>query len=190
MIYGYVRVSTKGQALNGNSIEAQTEELKKHGCTKIYSDKCSGAKMSRPEFDKLLEVLEEGDTLMSCKLDRIARNSTDGYEVIKGLLARGVSVHVLNMGVIDDSITGRLILQIMLAFAEFERSMIRERMLEGKAVAKQKEGYSEGRPPKYTKAQLELAMSLLENCSYSEVERMTGISKSTLVREKRKKKDA
>ena len=144
-------------------------------------------KTHRPELNKLLEVIQSGDTLIITKIDRIARTATEGFELVQTLLERGVSVHVLNMGLIDQSPTGKLILHIMLAFAEFERDMIVERTSEGKAIAKanaeaQGKKFFEGRPQKFSKEQKEHALKLLENYSYTEVVKMTGISKSTLIR--------
>ena len=88
--------------------------------------------------------------LIVMKLDRIARTATSGFETVKELLDHGVAVHVLNMGLVDNTPTGRLILQIMLNFAEFEREMIKERTAAGKAIARQKPGYKEGRPKQIT----------------------------------------
>jgi DNA invertase Pin-like site-specific DNA recombinase len=89
------------------------------------------------------------------------------------------------MGILDDSPAGKLIRNIFLAFAEFERDMIITRTQEGKAVAKTKPGYTEGRPKEYTPEQLRHAVELLETNSYKQVEAMTKISKSTLQRAKR-----
>ena len=105
---------------------------------------------------------------------------------LKELFENGIKVHVLNMGFVEDTPTGRLILSVMLAFAEFERDMIVERTQEGKAIAKQNPDFREGRPKKYGKKQIEHALKLLENNSYKQVEDKTGISKSTLIRAKRK----
>jgi len=179
--YGYARVSTVHQDL-----EAQIQELEKEGCDIIYKEKFTGTKKDRPEFQKLLSVLEEGDTLVVTKLDRFARSAADGMEIIKRLFERGIKVHVLNMGLVEDTPTGRLILNIMLAFAEFERDMIIERTQEGKAIAKQKPDFREGRPKKFSKKQIEHALKLKETHSYKQVEEMTGISKSTLIRAKKK----
>ena len=74
MIYGYARVSTKGQAKDGNSLEAQERALKEAGANEIYIDAFTGTKTDRPEFDKLMERIEEGDTLIVTKLDRFARS--------------------------------------------------------------------------------------------------------------------
>lgn len=188
MKYGYARVSTKGQAKDGNSLEAQEIALRKEGATIIYMDAFTGTKSHRPELDKLLAILQEGDTLIITKLDRIARSTIQGIELIQSLLDRGIKVHVLNMGLMDNSPTGKLIRNIMLAFAEFERDMIVERTSEGKAIAKQDPDFKEGRPKKYNNKKINHALQLLETYSYRQVEEITGISKSTLVRAKRELK--
>ncbi len=185
MIYGYARVSTKGQAKDGNSLEAQENALRSAGAIEIYSDAFTGTKSHRPELDKLMAVMRSGDTLVVTKLDRIARSATQGIELIQSLLDKGVVVHVLNMGLMDNTPTGKLIRNIMLAFAEFERDMIVERTQEGKAIAKQNKDFREGRPKKYSKVQINHAVSLLKDYSYKQVEQMTGISKSTLIRARR-----
>lgn len=124
MIYGYARVSTKGQSRYGASLEVQEEQLRKFGADAVYSDVYTGAKTDRPELTKLLEVMEEGDTFMVTKLDRIARSIGEGVTFFDALNERGITVHVLNMGVIDNSPSGRLVRNIMLSFAEYERDMI------------------------------------------------------------------
>ncbi|MBQ4059798.1 MAG: recombinase family protein [Lachnospiraceae bacterium] len=186
MIYGYARVSTKGQAKDGNSLEAQEIALRSAGATEIYADAFTGTKANRPELDKLLAVMRSGDTMVVTKLDRIARSATQGIALIQSLLDRGIVVHVLNMGLMDNTPTGKLIRNIMLAFAEFERDMIVERTQEGKAIAKQNPDFKEGRPKKFSRVQINHALDLLNEYSYKQVEQMTGISKSTLIRAKRK----
>lgn len=186
MIYGYARVSTKGQAKDGNSLEAQEIALRSAGAIEIYADAFTGTKANRPELDKLLTVMQSGDTMVVTKLDRIARSATQGIALIQSLLDRGIVVHVLNMGLMDNTPTGKLIRNIMLAFAEFERDMIVERTQEGKAIAKQNPDFKEGRPKKFSKVQINHALDLLSEYSYKQVEQMTGISKSTLIRAKRK----
>ena len=149
MRYGYGRVSSKGQALNGNSLEDQENKLMEAGCDEIVLEAFTGTKMERPKFSALLEKLEPGDTLIVTKLDRFARTASDGVKVIKELMARGVAVHVLNMGLVEDTPTGRLILNILLAFAEFERDNIVERLADGREVAKENNpDYKEGRKSK------------------------------------------
>lgn len=181
MKFGYARVSTVHQDL-----ESQLQQLKKENCDEIFTEKISGTRKERPEFQKLLSKLKDGDTLVVTKVDRFARNTQNALEIIQDLFNCGVRVHILNMGIIENTPTGKLIFSIFSAFAEFERDMIVERTQEGKAIARKKQGYREGRPKKYTKEQLHLAMELLKENSFTQVERMTGISKSTLTREKRK----
>ena len=192
MIYGYARVSTKGQAKDGNSLESQIELLKDNGAVEIYSDSFTGTKSDRPEFSKLLQKLESGDTLIVTKLDRFARSMSQGSELVNELLNRGIKVNILNIGVMDNTPASKLIRNIFFSLAEFERDMIIERTQEGKAIAKQKEGFKEGRPKKYTVKQLENALSMLTinggRYSYKEVEEITNISKSTLIREVKKRR--
>ena len=187
MIYGYARVSTRGQARDGNSLEAQENALRGAGATEIFSDAFTGTKSERPELQKLLGKIQEGDSLIVCKLDRLARSVIQGINLIEGLLSRGISVEVLNLGKMDDSPNGKLMRQVMLAFAEFERDLIVARTQEGKAIAKQRPDFREGRPPVYGRSQKEHALELLKTHSYGQVERLTGISKSTMVRFKREK---
>lgn len=187
MIYGYARVSTKGQAKDGNSLEAQEKVLREAGAVEIYKDAFTGTKQHRPELDKLLAIIKPGDKLIVTKLDRVARSVTKGIELVDTLLNKGVTVHILNMGTMDNTTTGKLIRNIMFSFAEFERDMIVERTQEGKSIAKQNPDFREGRPRVHKRAQIEHALELLETRSYKQVEELTGISKSTLVRAKRKK---
>ena len=136
----------------------------------------------------MLSQLNEGDTLVVTKLDRLARNTREGIEVIEKLFAKNVKVHVLNVGLLENTTMGRFFLTTLLAVAEMERNLIIERTQEGKAIAKQRAGFKEGRPKKYTKKQLDHALKLLETNSYKEVEALTNISVATLARERRKRK--
>lgn len=148
MIYGYARVSTVKQKRDGNSLEDQTAKLKEHGAAEIYVDAFTGTKMDRPKLKELLAVLKEGDTLIATKLDRLSRSASQGIALVDELSARGVTVHILNMGVIDNTPTGKLIRNIFFAFAEFERDMIVERTQEGKAIARMRDDFKDGRPRK------------------------------------------
>ena len=189
MVYGYARVSTKGQAKDGNSLEAQETALRNAGATEIFKEAFTGTKKHRPQLDKLLSVLKDGDMLVVTKLDRVARSATQGIELVQSLIDKGVTVNVLNMGVMDNTPAGRLIRTVMLAFAEFERDMIVERTQEGKAIAKQNPDFREGRPRKFNKKQIEHAMELLDTHSFRQVEEMTGISESTLHRRVRERRE-
>ena len=187
MIYGYARVSTKGQAKDGNSLEAQEKALRESGANEIYVDAFTGTKTDRPEFDKLMDRIQKGDTLIVTKLDRFARSMTQGSELVSDLVEKGIKVYILNIGVMDNTPSSKLIRNVFFAFAEFERDMIVERTMEGKVIAKQNPDFREGRPKKYSRKQIEHALELLESNSYKQVEDMTGISKSTLIRAKKKR---
>lgn len=191
MIYGYARVSTKGQERDGNSLEEQKERLIQEGVQEenIYCEAYSGAKADRPVFNELIEKLEEGDKLIVTKLDRFCRDTKDGLGYIDKLMKKGVKIHILNMGLIEDTPIGKMIVTNLLAFAEFERAMILERTQTGKAQAKKNNpNFKEGRPKKYSKEKMDMAIELLNSKSYKEVEKLTGISKSTLIRENNKRK--
>lgn len=133
MIYGYARVSVSTVY---QDLESQIQALQQEGCDKIFQDKLTGTNKNRPQLVQLLDIIQEGDTLIVTKLDRLARSALDGIETIRELFEKGVRVHILNMGLVEDTPTGRLIFNVMLAFAEFERSMIVESTQEGKAISK------------------------------------------------------
>ena len=191
MIYGYARVSTVGQSINGSSLEEQVAVLTEYGCNQIITEAYTGKTVDRPQFTALLSKLQSGDTLVVTKLDRFARSTVEGVQTVRDLFARDVKVHILNIGLIENTLSGNLILTVFLAFAEFERGMILERTQNGKALAKMQPGFREGRPPKYKPAQINHALELLgSGLSYRQVENMTGISKSTLVRAKRTKRQS
>lgn len=181
-------MSTATQGRDGNSLEDQVAALEKYGCQEIVKEAFTGKTMDRPQFLRLLDNLKEGDTLVVCKLDRFARTAIEGVQTVRTLFERGIRVHILNMGLIENTLTGNLILTVMLAFAEYERGMIVERTQTGKAVAKQDPNFKDGRPKKYTPQQLSLALDLLgQGKTYRQITEMTGISKSTLIRARRVK---
>ena len=190
MIYGYCRVSTQSQ-LDGYGLEVQKGEiLDRYPEAKIYEEQYSGKTSDRPIFNEVFDLLRPNDTLVVCKLDRFCRNVKEGLESIERLKDKGVRIHILNMGLIEDTAMGKLIITNLLAFAEFERNLIIERTQSGKAVAKLKEGYKEGRPKKYSDDRLNEAMKLINNgMSYKSVANLTGISKSTLLRFKKRIKE-
>ena len=142
------------------------------------------SKMERPIFTKLINQLKENDTLVVSKLDRFARTTIEGIKVVEELFKRKISIHILNVGLLEDTPMGRFFLTTMLAVAELERNMIIERTQSGKELARQDPNFKDGRPPKYTQEELYNALILLQTHSYSQVIKATGISKSTLIRAK------
>ena len=188
MIYGYARISAKVQ-LKGNSLEEQKNELRKNGCQVIVEEQFTGKTTARPKFeDLILNQLKPGDTLVVTRLDRLARNVTEGVSTIRSLFNKNVRVHVLNVGLLENTAMGNFFITTLLAVAELERCMILERTAAGKEIAKTREGFKEGRPP-IARAKIELALKLLENHSYKKVADMTGISVATLARYRRKRQD-
>lgn len=188
MIYGYARVSTAQQ-----DYATQIADLKKAGVTKIFKDKYTGTTANRPEFDKLITSIKDGDTLIVTKLDRLARNTQDALNIVKKMNTEGVILRVLNIGTIDNSPSGRLIFTVFSAFAEFERDLIVSRTQEGKAWAKANNpNFHDGMPRKYTKEQIDFAWKLhtQNHMSYSEISKKLGISKATIYRRFRELRNA
>ena len=173
MVYGYARVSTMGQARDGNSLEAQMSALRQAGAERIYRDVYSGKPERRPQLDRLMKVIEYGDKLIITRLDRIARSLIQGVQLLETLSEMDVIVEVLNMGVIDDTPTGKLIRNIMLSFSEFEHDLIVQRTQEGKAIARQNADFKDSHPKKFSKVQLNHSLELLETHSYKQVEKLT-----------------
>ena len=184
MVFGYARVSTVSQAITGSSLEDQVRLLHEAGVPdeNIFSESYTGTTVERPQLQSLLSRLQEGDKLVVTKLDRFARTAVEGGAIVKNLHEHGVTIHILNMGLADNTPMGRLMVTMLLAFAEFERDQIVERTQGGR----KRTGHLGGRPKRYSNAQRNLAMRLLdEGHSYRMVEESTGISKSTLLRERR-----
>ena len=179
-IYGYARVSTAQQ-----DYATQIEDLKRAGATKIFKDKYTGTTADRPEFDKLMAKIKNGDTLIVTKLDRLARNTQDALNIVKKMNAEGVILRVLNIGTIDNSPSGRLIFTVFSAFAEFERDLIVSRTQEGKAWAKANNpNFHDGMPREYDQEQINFAWKLhtQDHMSYSEISKKLGMSKATIYR--------
>lgn len=160
-VYGYARVSTIKQENNGNSLEAQSEQLTAAGAERIYSETYTGTQSNRPQLEQLFNMVKAGDTIIFTKVDRIARSIQAGLEIVQRFQNLNVTVRVLQMGKEDvtfnASPTGKLMFNMFLAFAQFERDMIVERTREGKRIAAMDPNWRDGRPKKYTDALLETA---------------------------------
>lgn len=183
MDYGYARVSTTGQSLG-----EQVDKLKEVNILEgnIFAEKFTGTKVDRPQFNKLMDRLNAGDTLHITKLDRLARNTREALTIIEKLMEKDISINVLNLGKIENTSIGKLIYTILLSVAELERDMIVERTQAGKEYAKKNNpNFKEGRPKRELTGQHLHAIELLEENSYTQVEEMTGFSRSTLQRIKK-----
>lgn len=188
MKIGYARVSTVGQDLEG-----QIETLQAEGCENIYKDKFTGTSAKRPEFQEMLKALRAGDTLVVTKLDRLARNTKEGIEIVQDLFSRDIKVHVLNVGLLENTSMGQFFLTTMLAVAELERNMIVERTSEGRIRAK-KQGKHMGRPSR-PKKDIERAMKLFNEretngMSVNDIVELTKVPRATIYVEARKRKAA
>jgi DNA invertase Pin-like site-specific DNA recombinase len=145
---GYVRVSSVGQN--------EVRQLDGVELDKTFTDKCSGKDTARPQLHAALDYLRDGDVLIVHSMDRLARNLDDLRKIVTGLTARGVQVQFAKEGLLftgEDNAMSNLLLNVMGAFAEFERSLIRERQREGIALAK-KAGVYTGRKPSLTPAEM------------------------------------
>lgn len=183
MKFAYARVSTRKQVRDGNGLDEQIAKLKAAGYDELVVEEFTGSSTNRPAFDSLIQRLSSGDSLIVTKLDRIARSTAQGSALISDLLNKGIIVHILNMGRIDNTPTGKLITNILLAFAEYERDMIIERTQAGKEIARTKEGFRDGRPPIDPKRKKFAADLILnQHYSYKQAERLTGLSQSTIAR--------
>ena len=156
MKIGYARVSTEDQKLT-----VQLEQLDRAGCKKIFREKLSGAQRQRPELDRLLEHLREGDTVVVWKLDRLARSTRDLLEIVARIREAGALFQSLSEPWADTtSPAGKMIMTVFAGIAEFERDLIRERTGAGRIHAKNR-GVRFGRPPKLNPEQQHLAIRLL-----------------------------
>ena len=145
MFIGYARTSTTDQHAG---FEAQLVELKAYGCERMYQEQVS-AVASRKELERAIDMLREGDKLVVTKLDRLARNVMHMGELLQQIEAKGAGLVILSLGseTVDTSTaTGKLILNMMVSVAQFEREMMKERQVEGIKRA-QAEGKYKGRVP-------------------------------------------
>ncbi|MGE4456664.1 MAG: recombinase family protein [Arcobacteraceae bacterium] len=172
----YVRVSTEEQ-------NEQRQMDIKITIDKFFIDKVSGKSKDRPELTKLLSYIREGDTLIVYSMDRLARNLEDLKLLVKELTSKGIKVQFVKENLIfsgDDNPISMLMLNIMGAFAEFERSLILERQKEGIAIAKEKGKYK-GRRPALNSLQIEkLKNRLIDSKNKTALANEFGISRDTL----------
>ncbi len=174
---GYVRVSAEDQNPD------RQIEIVKDAVDKLFIDKASGKSTDRPQLKAMCEFVREGDTLIVASMDRLARNLGDLRELVQALTARGVCIFFIKEGLTftgNDSPMATLLLNVMGAFAEFERTLIRERQLEGIALAKLK-GVYKGRKKSLSAAQIaELHARIAAGEQKTSVARDFGISRETL----------
>jgi DNA invertase Pin-like site-specific DNA recombinase len=176
MIYGYARVSTDAQTLEG-----QTEALTAAGAVKVYSEKESGAKTNRPALARAIAALDAGDVLLVTRLDRLARSTLDLLNVLDQVSKRKAGFRSLSDAWADTTTPhGRLMLTVLGGLAEFERSLILTRTGEGRARAMAR-GVRFGRKPKLTPHQIAEARTRREaGEALSDIGRSFNVSHSTI----------
>ena len=184
VIYGYCRVSTAAQAREGTSLDSQKEALEKAGAERIFTDAgVSGAKVSRPALDEMLDHLREGDTVIVAKLDRMGRSLSHLIALVETFQKKGVVFRSLSEGIDSGTPAGRLMLGVFGALAEFERDRIAERTSIGREAARAA-GRRGGRPRKYDRALAEKARRLQSSEGLTAKERAAalGVSVATFYR--------
>ncbi|MDD4689401.1 MAG: recombinase family protein [Eubacteriales bacterium] len=177
MIYGYARVSTADQKL-----DRQIDALKKYGIDTLYCEKMSGTKKNRPELDRLLSDVNEGDTIVIESLSRLGRSVKNLSELMETFNGKQVRLVSLKETIDTHSATGRLLYSIISSLSQFERDVLAERTKEGLNAARAR-GRLGGRPKKDI-ATVEKAVALYNTKQYSlsEIADLTGVSTSTLYR--------
>jgi len=178
MIIGYARVSTDDQ-----SLDSQTDALLAVGAEKVFADKISGSRRARPELDRMLEQLRDGDVVTVTKYDRLARSLKDLLEIVEAIRERGAGFRSLAEDIDTTTPAGRLVFHVFASIAQFERERISERTREGLASARRR-GRIGGRPPALTTAQKDEVRRMRdeEHRAITEIARLFKVSERTVRR--------
>ena len=178
MIIGYARVSTDDQ-----SLDSQTDALSFAGAEKVFADRISGSRRARPELDRMLEQLRDGDVVTVTKYDRLARSLKDLLEIVETIRERGAGFRSLAEDIDTTTPAGRLVFHVFASIAQFERERISERTREGLASAR-KRGRIGGRPPALSTAQKDEVRRLrdIEKRPVSEIAGLFKVSVRTVRR--------
>lgn len=176
MIVGYARVSTAGQ-----SLEVQLEQLQQAGTEKVFQEKASGVDSSRPQLAALIDFVRQGDQVIVCKLDRIARSTRHLLEIVETLEKKNVRFRVLNIQLDTSTPTGRLMLTMLAGIASFEREMMLERQAEGIAKAKSAGKYR-GRKATARSKSSEVLSLVAQGVKKQDIARRLGIGVASVYR--------
>jgi len=179
LLVGYARVSKGDEQTNALQVRA----LKGAGCRRLFEEAASGGRWDRPELHRLLDQLREGDVVVVWKLDRLSRSLKDVLHIMERITAAGAGFRSITEAIDTTTPAGRMMMQMVGAFAEFERAMIRERTSAGLAAARA-EGRVGGRRKKLDAAKRrEIAESVLSGRkSGAEMARLYGVSPPTVSR--------
>ncbi len=178
MKIGYARISTTDQSLS-----MQQDALADAGCEWVYSDVASGAKQDRPELNRAMEQLRQGDILVTWRLDRLGRSLKHLIEIVSDLEEQGIGFVSLQEGFDTTTNGGRLVFHIFGALADFERGLIRERTMAGLASARAR-GRQGGRPEKLNSSQVRTLVNMYHSKKHSiaEISRTFAVSRPTIYR--------
>lgn len=178
-LIGYARVSTRDQDLT-----TQEAQLRAAGCGRVFAEKITGTRRTRPQLDRMLDHLRARDVIVVTRLDRLARSILDLLDIVERIRAAGAGLRSLAEPWADTTTpAGRMVLTVFGGMAEFERSLIVERTSSGRAAAKAR-GTKFGRKPKLEPAQLKHIYELVDDgkASRQEIADLFGIDRSTLYR--------
>lgn len=178
VLIGYARTSTTDQKAG---LEAQLRDLQAAGCTKIFKEEISSVANHRPELERALEFVREGDILIVTKLDRLARSVADLVGITGKLKEKGVELRILTMNLDTATPTGKLMLNLLGSIAEFERELMLERQREGIAKAKAEGKYKGRAPTARSKAEDVLRMKA-EGKAVPEIVAALGVSRASVFR--------
>ncbi|WP_110807412.1 recombinase family protein [Rhodobacter viridis] len=178
MIIGYARVSTEDQ-----SLDAQLDALERAGVQRIFADKIGGSLRERPELDRMLDQLRDGDVVVVAKYDRLARSLRHLLDIVEAIKAHGAGFRSLAEDIDTTTPAGRLVFHVFASIAQFERERISERTKEGLEAAR-KRGRVGGRPPALSAAQREEVRRMrdIEGRSVGEIATLFRISTKTVRR--------
>lgn len=178
MKIGYARVSTEEQ-----NLDRQLDILKQAGCNRIYEEKVSGIKKSRPELNKMLDQIRTGDVIIISDLTRLSRSVKDLFSLVEQIEEKGANIKSIKESWVDTTTAqGKLMFTIFAGISQFERDLISQRTIEGLNAARAR-GKKGGRP-KTNEKEIKLAVKMYnsKNYSISEITKATGVSKTTLYR--------
>lgn len=178
MILGYARVSTDDQLL-----DAQQDALTAAGAERIFADKITGSSRSRPELDRMIEQLRDGDVVVVTKYDRLSRSLKDLLEIVEAIRDQGAGFRSLAEDIDTTTPAGRLVFHVFASIAQFERERISERTREGLQAAR-KRGRVGGRPPALSAAQRDEVRRMrdIEHRPLAEIARLFKVSTKTVRR--------
>jgi DNA invertase Pin-like site-specific DNA recombinase len=176
-VFGYARVSTADQ-----NLDTQIDALTKAGCEQIFQEKITGISTSRPALDEMLSLLRPGDTVIVARFFRLGRNRDHLITLVSALTQQGVIFKALDLGIDTGSISGKLVINLFAALAEYDRESILEKTRAGQLLARQK-GKHCGRPAGINEENFKkVKMAYEKGFSVAETVELTKISESTVKR--------